>query len=116
MARPRKLPTDHGDAFQALADPTRRRLLETLNATGEHSVQDLADQFPVSFAAISQHLRILHDAGLLKRREAGRHRLYTVDPAGFEPVRAWVEGLAQFWDSAVDRLERHLDEAADDEC
>lgn len=109
MVRPRKQAADRGDVFHALADPTRRRVLELLSA-GEQSVQDLAGHFPSSFAAVSQHLQTLHDAGLVQRREAGRRRLYTIDRAGLAGARAWIDGLAGFWDDAIDRLEAHLDD------
>lgn len=109
MARPHKPTTDSGDVFQALADPNRRRLLAYL-AAGERGVQDVAGNFPISIAAVSQHLQILHTAGLVRRREAGRQRLYSVDPAGLDTVRAWIDGLARFWEAAVDRLEAHLDD------
>lgn len=111
MARPHKQATDTGDVFQALADPHRRQMLAYL-AAGERGVQDVAGQFPISLAAVSQHLQILHQAGLVTRREAGRRRLYCVDPAGLAAVRTWIDGLARFWESAIDRLEAHLDDDA----
>jgi DNA-binding transcriptional ArsR family regulator len=111
MARPRKHVDDTRDVFVALADPTRRRALELLSA-GERSVQDLADHFPMSLAAVSQHLQVLHAAGLVKRREAGRRRIYVVDRGGLASVANWLEGLAIYWDDALDRLEAHLDDNA----
>src|SRR5262245_28512955 len=111
MARPRIRPAETGDVFKALADPNRRRALELL-AGGESSVQDLARHFPMSVAAVSQHLRVLHGAGLVTRRNAGRRRLYSIDRKGLVPIRTWVEELAQFWEDALDRLESHLDDDA----
>lgn len=108
MTRPRKQVDDARDVFGALADRRRRRALELL-AAGEKSVQDLADHFPMSLAAVSQHLQVLHTAGLVKRREVGRRRLYAINRDGLVSARDWIEGLARFWDDALDRLERHLD-------
>jgi DNA-binding transcriptional ArsR family regulator len=109
MSRPRKRVSEPHDAFSAIAEPSRRRALELL-AGGEKSVQDLARHFPVSLAAISQHLQVLHAAGLVKRRELGRQRLYAVNYSGLDQVRNWLEDLARFWEGALARLEAHLDE------
>lgn len=109
MSRPRRRADEGRDVFEALADPNRRRALELLSA-GEKSVQDLADHFPVSLAAVSQHLQVLHAAGIVKRREAGRRRLYAIDRTGLAPAQAWLDGIARFWDEALDRLETHLDD------
>src|SRR5262245_53530326 len=109
MSRPRKHEDEMPDAFGALAEPSRRRALELL-AGGEKSVQELGQHFPMSLAAVSQHLQILHSAGLVKRREAGRRRLYSIDRAGLASVHNWLEGLSQFWNGALNRLEAHLDD------
>jgi DNA-binding transcriptional ArsR family regulator len=109
MSRPRKREDEPPDAFVALAEPSRRRALELL-AAGEKSVQELGRHFPMSLAAVSQHLQVLHSAGLVKRREAGRQRLYSIDRAGLDSVGSWIETLAQFWTEALDRLEAHLDD------
>ncbi|HEY7551928.1 MAG TPA: metalloregulator ArsR/SmtB family transcription factor [Hyphomicrobiaceae bacterium] len=108
MSRPRKHVDEAPDVFDALADRSRRRALELL-AAGEKSVQDLTDHFPMSLAAVSQHLQVLHAAGLVKRREVGRRRLYAINRDGLVSARDWIESLARFWDGALDRLERHLD-------
>jgi DNA-binding transcriptional ArsR family regulator len=109
MTRPRRQVDDARDVFEALADRSRRRALELL-AGGEKSVQDLANHFPMSLAAVSQHLQVLHAAGLVKRREVGRRRLYAINRDGLASARDWIEGLARFWGGALDRLERHLDD------
>lgn len=80
-------------ALAALGDPTRRRVLDGLRA-GERSVGDLAADLPVSRPAVSQHLAVLRAAGLVTERRQGTRRLYRVDPAGLEPLRAYLEG---FW-------------------
>jgi DNA-binding transcriptional ArsR family regulator len=111
MARPRKHADEANDAFAALAEPSRRRALELL-AGGEKSVQDLARHFPMSLAAVSQHLHVLHGAGLVTRREDGRRRLYSLDRAGFASVRNWLDDIARFWDGALTRLAAHLEDEA----
>jgi len=77
------------DVFRAVADPTRRALLDKLRAT-ERSVNDLAGPFPVSQPAISQHLRILRRAGLVRVRQEGRHRVYRLDARPLREVFEWT--------------------------
>lgn len=86
------------DAFDALGDPTRRRILELLR-DGESSVRELTEHTHVTQPAVSQHLRVLAGAGLVSVRPQGTRRLYRVEPAGLEQVRAWVDS---FWDTALD--------------
>lgn len=93
-------PTDEAawdGALTALGDPTRRRVFGLLRL-GSRAVVDLADQLPVSRPAVSQHLRVLKDAGLVTYRPAGRRRLYAVDPSGLDVLRGYLEG---FWDGAL---------------
>jgi DNA-binding transcriptional ArsR family regulator len=78
----------------ALADPTRRALLERLRDGGPTRAGDLAAGLPVSRPAVSQHLGVLHDAGLVRVRPEGTSRVYSLDPEGLVGLRAWVEG---FW-------------------
>lgn len=83
-----------------LGDPTRRALFERL-ADGPRSVGDLARDLPVSRPAVSQHLRVLKDAGLVRDRQVGTRRLYRLDPAGVGALRAyfdrlWTQALAAF--------------------
>jgi DNA-binding transcriptional ArsR family regulator len=84
----------------ALGDPTRRAIFERL-ADGPRAVGQLAAEFPVSRPAVSQHLKVLKDAGLLVDQQVGRRRLYRVDPAGVDAMRAhfdrfWTKALANF--------------------
>lgn len=87
-------------ALDALGDPTRRALLERL-AAGPMAVVELARGLPISRPAVSQHLRILQDAGLVRARPAGARRLYTLDPAGIDAVRGYWE---RFWNVALERF------------
>ena len=97
------------DVFHAIADPNRRRILELLRQ-GEMSAGDIVERFDVTFAAISQHLKILLDADLVGRRTEGRYRVYSVSPEALRTVHEWTEGFRDFWDRRLDRLSDLLDE------
>ncbi len=84
-------------ALDVLHDPTRRQVLELLR-DGEQSVQQLTDQTTVTQPAVSQHLKVLREAGLVLARPDGARRIYRVNPDGFSGVRAWVDS---FWDDAL---------------
>ena len=94
--------TTYQNGFSALADPTRRAIFERL-ARGPRAVGDLAGEFPVSRPAVSQHLRVLKDAGLVADRRDGNRRLYRVDPHGVEAMRAYLDS---FWSDALAAFER----------
>ncbi len=88
------------DVWTALADPTRRSIVERL-AHGPSAVGELARDLPVSRPAVSQHLKVLKHAGLVRDRAAGTRRVYQLDPSGLEALRAdldrfWVQALAGF--------------------
>ena len=84
-------------ALAAIADPTRRQVFERL-AAGPRSVGELAQGLPVSRPAVSQHLRVLKDAGLVADRAEGTRRVYEIDPHGLGALRAWLD---QFWGDAL---------------
>jgi len=98
----------HSLVLDALGDPTRRAILELLR-DGPKPVVELADALPVSRPAVSQHLRVLKTAGLVADTAAGRRRLYAVDPAGLEALRAYLEGL---WGQALASYQRAAEGAA----
>ena len=85
-------------AFAALADPTRREVFERLAAGGK-SVGELAQGLPVSRPAVSQHLKVLKEAGLVTNEAEGTRRVYHIDPAGLGALRAWLD---QFWGLALE--------------
>ena len=87
----------YSNALVALADPTRREILERLRA-GPRAVGELAGELPVTRPAVSQHLRVLKDAGLVSERSQGTRRLYRVDPRGLAELRSYLEG---FWEAAL---------------
>jgi DNA-binding transcriptional ArsR family regulator len=93
--------------FAALADPTRRRLLELL-AAGERSAGALADEFAISRPAVSRHLRVLREAGLVHSRGEGQRRLYSVDLAPLDEVDAWLARWRGFWAQRLDALDTEL--------
>ena len=92
-------------AFAALADPTRRAVFERL-ADGPRAVGDLAEGLPVSRPAVSQHLKVLKDAGLVTDRAEGVRRVYQIDPRGLGAMRAWLD---RFWTVALDAFAAEID-------
>ena len=98
--------------FQALADPSRRAIFESLTH-GEAAVKELTARFDISQPAVSQHLALLKDAGLVKGRRDGRHVYYRVKPRGMKPLVDWIAHYRAFWTEHVERLEgllRTMDE------
>jgi DNA-binding transcriptional ArsR family regulator len=87
----------YAEALQALADPTRRSVLEQLRG-GPRAVGEIAAHLPVSRPAVSQHLRVLKEAGLVTERQNGTRRLYRVDPDGLAGLREYLDG---FWEEAL---------------
>jgi DNA-binding transcriptional ArsR family regulator len=87
----------YAQALQALGDPTRRSVLEELR-DGRLAVGEIAARLPVSRPAVSQHLRVLKEAGLVTERQNGTRRLYRVDPDGLAELREYLEG---FWEEAL---------------
>jgi len=88
---------NHSIAFAALADPTRREIFERL-AHAPSAVGELANELPVSRPAVSQHLKVLKDAGLVVHRTQGTRNVYEIDPNGLGELRAWLD---QFWGEAL---------------
>ncbi|HEY2706425.1 MAG TPA: metalloregulator ArsR/SmtB family transcription factor [Caulobacteraceae bacterium] len=84
-------------AFAAIADPTRRQVMERL-ADGPRAVGEIAEGLPVSRPAVSQHLKVLKEAGLVSDRQDGARRIYSIDPKGLGAMRAWLD---RFWDTAL---------------
>jgi DNA-binding transcriptional ArsR family regulator len=93
------------NALRALSDPGRRRIL-TLVRDEEHSAGEIAAEFTVSWPAVSQHLRVLKEAGLVTERREGTRRLYRARPEGLDDVRAFLD---EFWDNKLERLKREVE-------
>lgn len=89
--------------FRAVADPSRRRMLDHL-AYGERSVSDLCRLFDMSQPAISQHLKVLREAGLVRDRREGRSRMYSLDPRPLRQVYEWAAHYQHFWTARLDAL------------
>ncbi len=98
------------DVLTALADPTRRTIFERL-AAAPQPVGRLALDLPVSRPAVSQHLRVLKEAGLVTDRAEGTRRIYRIDPAGLGVLRAWLD---RFWDQALTEFQAEMAADADD--
>jgi DNA-binding transcriptional ArsR family regulator len=98
----------HATVFLAIADPTRRAMLELLGS-GEKSAGELGEPTRLTQPAVSQHLRVLRDAGLVRQRKQGRQRIYSLEPAPLEGVADWVNYFEQFWDRGLTRLGSFLD-------
>ena len=101
--------------FLALADPVRRRMLDDLRR-GERSATDLARPHPISQPAISRHLRVLSDAGLVEARRQGRHRMFRLSPHRLDETLAWLERLRDAMESNYARLDALLAEKDDDDA
>jgi DNA-binding transcriptional ArsR family regulator len=99
------------NSFAALADPTRRRIVEMLSS-GELSAGEITRRFDVSAPAISQHLKTLKAARLVRVRIDAQRRIYTIDPDGLAEVDAWLAQVRRFWNPRLDALERELVSAA----
>jgi DNA-binding transcriptional ArsR family regulator len=95
------------DTFYALADPTRRQIVELL-VRGERTAGSIGEKFDVSAPAISQHLKVLREARLVRVRPHGQQRIYSLDPAGLAEIDAWLERTRSFWAKSLDALEREL--------
>ena len=99
--------------FVAVADPTRRLILERLRASGPLSISALGDGLPMTRQAVTKHLAILRDSGLIRVRRSGRERLHELDAEPLREVDDWLRPYAEAWDRRIEALRRHLGE--DDE-
>ena len=103
-------PRELDRTFAALADPTRREILHVLTA-GEAAAGNLAARFTISAPAISRHLRVLEDAGLITRRIDGKHRRCRLEPGPLQSAVQWLEFYRRFWSESLQQLADHFDPA-----
>jgi DNA-binding transcriptional ArsR family regulator len=96
-------------ALQVLAEPRRLQILDLLRG-GERPVGELVDSLGLSQPAVSKHLRVLKDAGLVEARPDAQRRLYRIRPEPLEELDEWLASYRQLWSTHLDRLEEHLDE------
>lgn len=100
--------TQQHDVFRAIADPTRRAILDRLRA-GPAPVNALAEDFEQTRPAISKHLRVLRNASLVTERRAGRERVYQLQPRPLQHVAGWIEGYRSFWLTSLNNLKHYLE-------
>ena len=98
------------NALEALADPTRRQIVELL-ADHDRNAGEIASHFRVSRPAVSRHLRVLREHGLVQTRTEGQQRIYSLDPAPLARVNRWLVDYQDFWESRLDRMERLVTQA-----
>jgi len=96
-------------AFEVVAEPNRRRILDLLR-TGERPVTEIVDGLDVSQPAVSKHLRVLREAGLVEARVDAQRRMYRLKPQSLREIDDWLAPYRALWTTSLDRLERHLDE------
>jgi DNA-binding transcriptional ArsR family regulator len=101
------------DVFGAISHPARRRMLDLL-AEADHSVNAMAAHFQMSRPAVSQHLRVLLDSGLVTEQRHGRERRYHLVPERLGPVRDWIAHYERFWDDRLQRLQNQLTKRSKD--
>lgn len=99
----------HADVFQALADPTRRRIVEVLRG-GEQQVNDVVDRLSIHQSGVSRHLRILLEAGFVQMRPDGQRRLYSLRPEPFQALEAWVTDYRSVWEARLQRFDKAIAE------
>jgi len=100
-------------AFDVLAEPNRRRILDLVRA-GERPVNELVDELELSQPAVSKHLRVLREAGLVEVRTDAQRRLYRVNPGPLRALDAWLAPYRRMWSGRLDDLERHLHDIPDE--
>src|SRR5262245_4928060 len=98
--------------FEGLAEPNRRRILDLLRVT-ERPVGELVAELAVSQPAVSKHLRVLRDAGVVEVRVDAQRRVYRVRAEPLRAIDAWLAPYRELWESRIDALERHLDDMGD---
>ncbi len=99
------------DAFGAIADPTRRQILDLLRARGPQRAGDIADRFPaMSRPAVSKHLRVLRTARLCRARSAGRERVYELDSRALGDLDSWLERYRVLWRGKLDTLKTYVEQ------
>ena len=109
------MPTDRlSTIFAALADPTRRAILARL-AEGDATVSELAEPFPISLPAISRHLKVLEQAGLITRSRSAQWRSSSLQAEPLRDATAWMERYRRFWDDNFTRLDAHLQRIQEEE-
>jgi len=97
------------DVFSALAEPTRRSIIEMLASHGHLSASEISDRFPVSASAISQHLKILREAELVHMEKQAQQRIYRINPDTVHELEQWARDVREMWDERFDALDLVLE-------
>lgn len=98
------------DAFHALAEPHRRRVVEMLAHRGKLSASEICAGFDVTPQAVSQHLKVLREANVIRVEKRAQQRLYSFNPRSVNQVQEWVTGMSNLWNRRLDRLDKALKE------
>jgi DNA-binding transcriptional ArsR family regulator len=98
------------DIFFALADPTRRKIVELLAISGPLPASEICRHFPVSSPAISQHLKVLREAQLVQMEKQAQQRIYCINPASMHELEDWAGRLSRLWNERFDALDRLLEQ------
>lgn len=98
------------DAFSVLAEPHRRRVVEILAHKGQLSASEICDEFDVTPQAISQHLRVLREANVIRMEKRAQRRLYAFNPRSVIQIQAWAAAMTKTWNRRLDRLDNALKE------
>ena len=96
------------DVFEALAAPTRREIIELLSSKGQLSATDIYGRFDASPPAISQHLKALREAKLVRVKRQGQLRIYEIEPRGMAEIEEWSQRMTRLWNKRFDALEKVL--------
>ena len=95
--------------FDAVADPTRRQILERLRTSGPLTLSEIAGGFPITRQAVTKHLDALASSGLVRTTHVGRERIHELDPQPLVELQEWLAPYAMEWDRRLDRLHKHLE-------
>jgi DNA-binding transcriptional ArsR family regulator len=98
------------DIFIAIAEPTRRRIIEMLATDGQLSATDICDKFHISHPAISQHLKVLREANLVQMEKRAQQRIYKINPDTLHELESWAKRLTDQWDQRFNALDKLLKE------
>ncbi len=98
------------DMFSALADPTRRKIIEILATNGQLSATEICEKFPISPPAISQHLKIFREAELVHMEKRAQQRIYQINPQAMLTLHDWTQQITQLWNQRFDTLEKLLED------
>ncbi len=107
--------TTTSDAFNAVAEPQRREILDLLARGGERSVNDIARSLHARQPQISKHLRVLREVGLVSVRASGKQRFYRLTPEALKPIQRWVTTVERVWNGRLDRLDDYLHDLQQEE-